>query len=868
MLFIFFNALVTIGQILETLAEFKITCLPGSYCQLGVGNETEIPSPWIVYGNASNSCDLQINASSSSGITISVVAGNLTETDYMYMERIGPTRVCSSRYLALMTPIAACSMYFANETTIQLHFRGDIAVGIRDAMVEKSHHFGCLEDVIQQDAVSTLKGQTSTCKHVIGFDSVIQCFIKDIPWWVYYGHGQWTFKPVASTKCDVKCPLNCSCILTDRQIIYNCNQNENLTKNFTSFVVFTTDISRLDLSNNRISSLATNAFVNIGKQIKYLDLSSNSLLSLQKGLFANLGSLVNLHLENNKEVMLEVGLFANSHSLIFLDFEFNTLSLSMEPGLFAGLNNMIAIDISRNSLTKLAIGLFANLHHLEELYLTSNLLVTLPSTTFHGLYELRYLYLHKNQITYFNDAIFSNLTRLVTLGAAYNHLSFLPFHIFNDLLSLTNLDLSHNSLQSIPRINHITLLNHIDLLGNPLTRVTKNVFFGLPSTATVLVDQPEICTCFLNGSKSCFNIIKPSPYLTCTWLLSLRALTVFNWIIGWSAFLGNTFVLWWKQTKRATANKVQSLLLSNLAMSDLLMGIYMIIIASADVYYGEYFPVNAESWRSSVICKLAGTLAITSSEASVLFVTFISIDRFMHIRFPFSTYKLHLKSAKILSVVVWTFSLALSLVASILAGRSLYFYDNSHVCIGLPLAQVTVTETNTTVEAANINFWEDPLPFQVVTDVHESPGLYFSVAIFIAFNMFCFLLILACYIGIIRVVYQASKAACRRREMAEEIRMTIKVSAIILTDFFCWFPICLIGALVQIGLVKLPSSVFAWIVTLVLPINSAINPLLYTVSIILGEKCSKSVPATDVREMQTSTKIQSTSTINDELGAQ
>ena len=195
-------------------------------------------------------------------------------------------------------------------------------------------------------------------------------------------------------------------------------------------------------------------------------------------------------------------------------------------------------------------------------------------------------------------------------------------------------------------------------------------------------------------------------------------------------------------------------------MSDLLMGIYMISIASADVFYGDYFPMNAESWRSGITCKLAGTLAITSSEASVFFVTLISIDRFINIKFPYCLHKLNGNSTKMFSLIVWTFSLTLGLMASISAGKNPDFYDNSHVCIGLPLTQVIITETNIT-KIANINLWEDAITVLVVKSTHESPGLYFSVAVFIAFNMFCFLVILACYIGIIRAVSQTSKVASR-----------------------------------------------------------------------------------------------------------
>ena len=80
--------------------------------------------------------------------------------------------------------------------------------------------------------------------------------------------------------------------------------------------------------------------------------------------------------------------------------------------------------------------------------------------------------------------------------------------------------------------------------------------------------------------------------------------------------------------------------------------------------------------------------------------------------------------------------------------------------------------------------------------------------------------------------------------------MTIKVSAIVLTDFLCWFPVCLIGVLVQIGLVELPNSVFAWVVTLVLPINSAINPFLYTLVTVICEKCSKEPSKSAPMKMQ------------------
>ena len=74
------------------------------------------------------------------------------------------------------------------------------------------------------------------------------------------------------------------------------------------------------------------------------------------------------------------------------------------------------------------------------------------------------------------------------------------------------------------------------------------------------------------------------------------------------------------------------------------------------------------------------------------------------------------------------------------------------------------------------------------------------------------------------------------KEKQEQIRLTSKVAAIVLTDFLCWFPSIILGILVQAGALTLSASVFAWCVTFVLPINSAINPYLYTISALISNR--------------------------------
>ena len=58
-----------------------------------------------------------------------------------------------------------------------------------------------------------------------------------------------------------------------------------------------------------------------------------------------------------------------------------------------------------------------------------------------------------------------------------------------------------------------------------------------------------------------------------------------------------------------------------------------------------------------------------------------------------------------------------------------------------------------------------------------------------------------------------------------------RMTFIILTDFACWFPVIIISILALTGNLYDPTKrVYAWIAVFVLPINSSINPLLYTFS--------------------------------------
>ena len=268
--------------------------------------------------------------------------------------------------------------------------------------------------------------------------------------------------------------------------------------------------------------------------------------------------------------------------------------------------------------------------------------------------------------------------------------------------------------------------------------------------------------------------------------------------------------------------------------------------------------MQSETWRSGIACRISGALSITSSQGSVFFVTLLSIDRFINIKFTYSTRKLRKTSTIITTMLLWIISLALGIVPSILAGVSFKFYDNSHVCIGLPLA-LTKTYSNTHsfkdiyIRDLNIFYEIDTFTTKFSALVN---GLYYSSALFLGVNCICYLVILGCYIEIYRTVRKSSQQSGRTQDMEEQIKLTVKISAIVATDFICWAPVICLGILVQTRVITLPPSVYAWCVTFVLPLNSSINPYLYTISNIISEYRKKRAEKKNVEQIPQGITVQ------------
>ena len=566
----------------------------------------------------------------------------------------------------------------------------------------------------------------------------------------------------------------------------------------------------LDLSNNQLSVISSHLLLEL-ENLWCLDLKNNALVELPTNLFDHARNLTLLYLGKNKLQMIDYGLLNSMSNLYSLDFSHNDLN-KIEPDAFRIADvKLWHLHLNDNSLDRLDPNIFQDIKYVRELALSKNRLVSLPSDIFKSQTQLQYLYLDHNQLRYLPHDVFRTMHQLKSLNLSSNYLLQVPSNIFI----------------------HCLKLEIVDLKQNPLEWIEERSVSEMNETTKLCVTQFSTC-CFT--SAHCLYDVPPSPYLTCKRLLPSQILRIAIWFISILTIIANCFSFYFNFWQRRQSIKIQKFLIINLSISDILMGIYLITLLAVDMYYKDYFPSHSDSWRGSVLCRIAGALSVLSSEASALLIMLISIDRFMGVKYTFSKYRLRTGSVRCMTFFLWLIALSVSITSFAFSGFDSDFYSVSEVCVGLPISRKSTfvkTKETISIKPAYFSFGVRVAEY---TKADSDASMFFSIATFTGLNLLSFFIVGYCYISIFIEVRKSSKKSGRFPNVNEEIRMAMKMSLIVFTDFCCWVPIGALSILVQAGVVEIHPIAYAWIATFVLPINSSINPLLYTLGTIVSNK--------------------------------
>ncbi|XP_072175405.1 G-protein coupled receptor GRL101-like isoform X2 [Diadema setosum] len=490
----------------------------------------------------------------------------------------------------------------------------------------------------------------------------------------------------------------------------------------------------------------------------------------------------------------------------------------IKTGVFDGLRRLELLDLMNNNLTHLESGSFRGLYHLKMLDLDGSPLTGLREN-FADLWSLERLLLKSTNLTVLNATLFSGV------GAR-----------------LKRLNLRGTEIQTIERGTFLNLSRLEDIVYSSLaTPLYPGVFDGLHSLKSMYVYDPRLC-CLAPDYARCVVEIPTHPLFTCRkTFLQNSTIKTFIFILGISALLGNGIVIIMRLRSKSSSDvaRVQSTLITNLAVSDFLMGVYMFVLAIMDIYIGEsyFWDGRAEEWRSSTPCQILGFISVISSEVSVFILTVISVDRFLCIMFPFSSNRLRPMSCTIVVTAVWFLAFLLGATSILLNQFVPDAYSLSDVCVGLPFIRKPINPTRQVDDRAQDTY--NILVYQTATTASVSTWR-FSTVLFLGINLVSFCVIALAYIMIfINVRFVRTKVGKQTNQSAGEVKMAVRMFLIVGTDFFCWMPIIILGILVQTVGITVTPDIYAWLVVFVLPINSSLNPFIYTIAHVISERAKK-----------------------------
>ena len=386
----------------------------------------------------------------------------------------------------------------------------------------------------------------------------------------------------------------------------------------------------------------------------------------------------------------------------------------------------------------------------------------------------------------------------------------------------------------------------------------------------ISIDVDQVCDgkqdCDDNRDEKNCKISDNSVFSSEQEMIASSALKSCFWIMCVAVISGNLYVItstthFLKTARLNTASKYQHLIILNISIADMMMGIYLLSIAIYSIYYSGYYGQIDFEWRSSLRCSIIGSLAVLSSEASCFFMVLLTSTRLYAVYQPFSTLSISTRKYKLAFISIWFMAFLIAVLPiphqifgyfmqnkvefSNLFTRSKMWNTEKIIKFSCRLAMLK----NKSMEC-NCNDWNFTKSFLKTNNPEFSPGAEFgyygqtSVCIprfyvyrgesaweyslvIITVNFLSFFFIAVSYICMFIKAKENKLGIRKNQREKQQSRMQKRISRIIITDFLCWIPICIMG-FVKLSGFYVDDVAYIVSAGLLLPINSAFNPFLYS----------------------------------------
>ena len=454
------------------------------------------------------------------------------------------------------------------------------------------------------------------------------------------------------------------------------------------------------------------------------------------------------------------------------------------------LPNLLTLDLSDNHLTSITDQHLSRLPNLRHLMLANN-----PLTS-----------VFRRHLA--SRPLFPNLRTLDLSGVSLPEMDVSALNVFP---SLNTLNLSHCGVDRVlgDGFQALQQLRVLDLRGCPLTLFPRGVFDRLDDLQAVFADNYKLCcpaTLPLRFNPA--NCKAPSDVISsCQSLLRSNIYRVVLSVFAVLAVAGNAVVIFAEVAMSEIKHKLGFVVfVANLCISNFVMGIYMTVVSVADRHYLGTYLWNDVTWRNSADCKTAGFLFLMSSVVSAFIVCLITLDRFLVLHFPASQLRFNRNTAVLASALAWTAGLTIATVRLLFHTSHWRVYSQTGICVPLPFTRKDFAGRNDT--------------FQVM----------------VVLNLVLFVLVA---LGQVFIYWSVQKKAMSASHFTgnahNDLILARRFLTVAVSNCLCWVPVGVLELLSWNG-IPTASEVRVATAILVLLLNPAINPFLYTLNVVLGRR--------------------------------
>ncbi|TTE36944.1 Relaxin receptor 2 [Bagarius yarrelli] len=371
--------------------------------------------------------------------------------------------------------------------------------------------------------------------------------------------------------------------------------------------------------------------------------------------------------------------------------------------------------------------------------LKSNDLRELPDDVFSKYADLQRLFLQNNSIHTVSNEAFSGLFRLKKL-------------------SMVNTSLVQLSEQSL--CNYMPLLSWLDFAENHIEVLNYSSLMTCGELTVLYFKDFHYCSYAPHVRKCKPNTDGISSFED---LLANMILRVSVWVMAFITCFGNLFVIGMRSCIRAE-NNLHAVCIKVLCCADCLMGVYLFFLGVFDVKFRGKYNRNALLWMESQECRTIGFLAMLSSEVSVLLLTYLTLEKFLVIVFPFS----HLRPGKfqtgVVLVSIWMLGLIIAGIPLLNDDIFGNYYGRNGVCFPLHSDRL-----------------------------EKLAAKGYSTGIFLGLNLLAFLVIVLCYSSMFYSIYKTGFNATEvRNRLHKDVAVANRFFFIVFSDALCWIPIFLV----------------------------------------------------------------------------